>query len=199
MRSFLVLVFIVLISSLEAQTHEEKSGSIFGIGISFEKSYYFIYAEEVNSLPIGLGNIYMPINLSRDFRLEPEIGIFSYGYSYIGYKRKANEFRIGIGFHFSRNYASTKILFGVRLGIIYHSIKREYDNPEYEDDDYSAMDFYIGPTVGAEYFITKHFSLGTEAQLNYISIGEYDDDEDDENETRTIISTRALVLLRFYF
>ncbi len=38
----------------------------------------------------------------------------------------------------------------------------------------SKTDFFIGPAIGGEYMFNKHFSLGGEINLNYISIGHYD-------------------------
>ena len=198
MRKIFVLLLFVLVSSLEAQTDDEESSSVFGIGISLEQSYSFIYDQGVNYLPIGLGNIYLPINISENFRIEPDIGIFSYSYSSDDYEKRTDQFRLGLGFHYSKNYGSIKILFGARFGSIFNSIKREYEdsNNENEKDEISATVLFGGPTIGAEYYFAKRFSLGAEAQLNYISLGEY---QDENNETRTIISTRALILLRFYF
>jgi hypothetical protein len=64
--------------------------------------------------------------------------------------------------------------------------------------DESKTDFFIGPIAGGEYMLHKDFSLGGEIQLNYISVGHYEDATNVYDRTETIISTRALIFIRWY-
>ncbi len=200
MHKIVLILLVVLVSSLEAQTSEEKTSSTFGIGISLEQSYSFIYDQGVNYLPIGLGNIYFPINISKNFRIEPDIGIFSYDYDSDDNQKNTNQFRFGVGFHYVKDYGSIKILFGARVGSIFDFVT--YENKYRKNTEKyktTVLILFGGPSIGGEYYFANRFSLGAEAQLNYISLGEYEDDGDKVDATRTIISTRALILLRFYF
>ena len=76
---------------------------------------------------------------------------------------------------------------GARFGMLRRS-------PENID---ATTDYYYGPAGGGEYFLSEHFSLGVEAQLNIT--------KSDDNSTRfgnpggTNINTATAVLATFYF
>ena len=61
------------------------------------------------------------------------------------------------------------------------------------------MDFFIGPAVGAEYFFSEQFSMGMEVQLNYINVGEWDNDYGGDDGDVYYLSNRTHLFFRFYF
>jgi hypothetical protein len=96
---------------------------------------------------------------------------------------------LGVGalFRFNLKQGDAVPYFGVRVAMLYFS-------PEEGD---SVTDFVAGPALGGEYFLSPHFSLGVEAQVN-IAIS-------DEASSRfgnpdgTNINTASMATATFYF
>ena len=59
----------------------------------------------------------------------------------------------------------------------------------------SKTDFRIGPVAGGEYYFADQFSLGAEIQVNYLSIGDFNDDSD---VSRSLISTKPVLYIRWF-
>jgi len=45
----------------------------------------------------------------------------------------------------------------------------------------SKTDYYVGAAVGAEYGFSTHFAVGAEVRVNYIPVGDIDDESDDSS------------------
>jgi hypothetical protein len=91
---------------------------------------------------------------------------------------------------------SLNYYYGIDLGVILTSVSNESSYlGSTETSDLSKTDFYIGPAIGGEYMFSNNFSLGGEIQVNYISIGNFDDNSDDSTSA---ISTRGKIILRWY-
>ncbi len=129
--------------------------------------------------------ISVPVWLSENFALAPSIGIL--------YAEKVStDFAIGLA---SRFYFSTEGLapyFALNVGT---AIKIPSDDNIMEED--IMVDFIFGLGYGAEYFISDHFSLGVEAQLNLT--------KSDENSNRfgnpggVNINTATMITATIYF
>jgi hypothetical protein len=155
---------------------------------------------EIITLPIDLANFSFIIR-GKNFRIEPSLGYFtlSSDYSdgeYSGESSMSN-FRIGAVIAYNNSsFESMNFYYGIDIGVILSSISGSSNNPYTgsESIDESKTDFFIGPAIGGEYMFNRYFSLGGEINLNYISVGNYGD----EDATTWLISTRGAVYVRWY-
>ena len=198
-QSFLAL--ICLVSFAVGQESQSKVG----IGVSLNPAAMFTSGSSTTLyLPVGLTNIYIPIMASANLRIEPEAGIYSMSSETSGpssYKSSSTSLRLGIGlFYVQPVESSFDFYVGPRLGIL--SSSSTSGSTGVPDLKITETDFFIGACVGGEYSFSRHFSIGGEAQLNYISFG-----NPDWSGTPTTVSTRsqsaftnnALMFFRFYF
>lgn len=172
--SFGLFVFISILLWSGLATPQEKSPHI-GVGISIGKEVY-----GWGMATIDFPSVYIPIFVSKNFRLEPEIGLWwqSYSDSYY-YSESDILFRIGWGMFLVKQKERTNLYQGLRVGLIL------------EDNGDSRKYFSIGPALGGEYFFSSHFSLGGEAQLNFTTYG-------DGGSFRSG-SCKTVVFVRWYF
>ena len=203
MKALLAILLSLTLTILSfAQTEENNVQFGLGVSLSSELSMYRVYGEigeqQIITQPINMANFSMIIKGSF-FRFEPSIGYFtmSSDYSEPGYtyERASSNLRLGAVLAFNDDpIESVDFYYGVDFGFILSSYSRT-SNISDESRDESKTDFFIGPAVGGEYMFNRHFSLGGEINLNYISIGHYDY----EGEASSwAISTRGLIFLRWY-
>jgi len=173
-----------------------------GVSLSSELSMYSVYGEigeqQIITQPINMANFSMIIKGSF-FRFEPILGYFttSSDYSGVGYssERSNSNVRLGAVIAFNNDpIESVDFYYGVDFGFILSSYSRTSSISNESTDD-SKTDFFIGPAVGGEYMFNRHFSLGGEINLNYISFGQYDSGN---GTSEWAISTRGVIYLRWY-
>ena len=82
------------------------------------------------------------------------------------------------------------------LGIQVAAYRLTRDKVAFQPSD-SMTDWVLGPMVGGEYFLGRHFSLGVEAQLN-VAISD-DHSLRFQNPGRTNLSTATGAFAAFYF
>lgn len=136
------VVFLIVINGFTNVFGQNESGNNrkFGIGVSL-----FSLNDAINSSNGGFASsIYFPINVSDQFRLEPEIALFSSKYT--------DFHNIGLGFFKLENSKELLLKYGARVGVMSNDM------------------FHISPTLGAEYFLSPRFSLGAEAQLRILFV-----------------------------
>jgi hypothetical protein len=196
--SLLALVFFV--SCASAQDSQFK----IGIGVSLNPTAMFSSGTIATIyLPVGLTDIYVPIMASTNIRVEPDAGIFTYSSEVSGSsssKFSGTYFRLGIGLFYVRPVeASFDFYVGPRLGILASSSSTRYGNSA--ESTLSETDFFIGACVGGEYLFSRHFSMGGEAQLNYISYGkpDYSSSPNTSSRNQTALTNNALIFFRWYF
>jgi len=181
-----------------AQTEESSVQFGFGVNLSREVPT-FTSSENMETviLPIDLANFSFVIR-GKNFRIEPSLGYF-YGSSESSSNQFISEistsnFRLGAVIAYNNSsFESMNFYYGIDIGVILSSISAtsSYSN---ESVDESKTDFFIGPAIGGEYMFNRYFSLGGEINLNYISVGNYGDDD----STTWLLSTRGAVYLRWY-
>jgi hypothetical protein len=196
MKKYSFLLITLFSASLFAQQENDSFRSSFGLGVTFGKDFAYSFNEELYIYPLTFGNIYFPIDLTPKFRFEPEFGYYRSKSTDGYFESIRSTFRFGIGlFSIQRNKKSL-IQIGARVGIIKNNSSEKYPNGSDYDYDRSKTDCYFGFATGGEYLFSKHVSLGGEAQLNYINLGNYYE----YVETSTyLIATRTLIILRFYY
>lgn len=198
--SILVLATLVGISLASGQ---ETKGKI-GIGVSLNPiAILGSGSTSIFLLPVGLSNIYIPIMAGPSFRIEPEAGIFTISTETTlgssSEKSSTTLLRLGIGlFYVHSSESSFNSYFGPRIGIL--STSETSSTTGNSETKTSETDFFIGFCIGSEYLFSPHFSIGAEAQLNYISFGnpEYTPSQSSER-TMNCFTNNALIFFRWYF
>ena len=151
-----------------------------------------------NALPVPVA-IYIPINVSKQFRLEPEFGFtVSTLNDADGSETSTQQFRIGTGAFFVQKLGKTVRLYvGPRITVLLTTIE---NSPESGDTvETSNTSFNVGGSLGGEYFFTSRFSMGAEAQINFTSIGETEVDGEGTGGDGSVIGTNSLVFFRTWF
>ena len=138
--------------------------------------------------------IYFPVNISPSLRVEPA---FRYGkdeeVESFG-DEKIEFFELSFGL-FGRKKADNDvgIYYGARLSYIKREAEQKSDFSSFHEE---TKGYRISPTLGVEYFITKSFSLGAEAEWYYFDLdGEERNDNNkfDLENKRTGSGSRMLV------
>jgi len=141
-------------------------------------------------------------------RFEPNFGFFNYSQTidvnnpYENYKREQtiSNFRIGAVIAYANAVTSVNLYYGLNIGVIISSTSADISGQESNDE--SKTDFFIGPAIGGEYMFSDNFSLGGEIQVNYISVGQFDQEGVDPDYTvdvsESVVSTRGMIILRWY-
>ncbi len=224
-----LMFFLVTSNLMYAQEEKSQNGVRVGVGVTLSdiKELLVMLAGGEGEIP----NFYIPIDLSPSVRITPEIGYFQstqehnteYKSDYLSekceYETKTSVYQIGLGIFKKMSKKNIDLYSGIRGGFIHSAVKNKgnstyvHDYYGYQDTEIERYDnkettsgFYIGPTIGGEYFLSNHFSLGAEVQVKYYSTNtkeednENSDDGDDKDELSvSSISTKPLVFVRFYF
>lgn len=68
----------------------------------------------------------------------------------------------------------------------------------YKKNEMGTSGYYVARALGGEHYFSDHFSLGGEAQFVYTSVTTEPEDGDWERNL-SVINTRVLVFVRFFF
>lgn len=194
-------IFLLIFTLFTVHVYSQDSTKV-GLGVSFGKGFSLISSGESVYYPVSLTNIYVTIDVSPTFRIEPEIGILRSHTEYeddgdVILESTSYNLRYGVGLLYAQNYEDTKILVGGRVGTIHNRSTVEYSSSFGDNKDHHTRDdVYFGFSTGGEYMFSDHFSIGGEAQLNYIIVGQ-ENNNDEIHES--ILSTRTMVVIRFYY
>lgn len=155
-------------------------------------------AQEAARRPFGLGisivplegagaptiEVYAPIAIAPNLRVEPSIGILTRDRS--AGEVDSRDVTLGVGLFYVQRVAEPVDLYmGGRFKLNFAKL----DNGVADD---SGTDVILAAAVGAEHYFATHFSLGAEAQLGFRS------DSDVSGDASGLFTT-GLAFLRFYF
>ena len=147
-----------------------------GLGISI------VPLEAAGAIPTV--EVYVPLMIAPNFRLEPSLGIFTNDPSGGGVER--SDITLGVGAFFVNRIAPQADMYvGGRLKLNFAS----EDNGVVDDSD---TDVLLAGAVGGEYYLVPKFSIGMEAQLGLYSLGDVSGDSSG-------FFTTGLAFLRVYF
>jgi hypothetical protein len=203
-QTFLVSI-LGLICCLSFALGQESQTKV-GIGVSLNPTALFSSGSSSTLfLPVGLTNIYIPIMASANFRIEPEAGIYSESSENtsgsFSSKSSSTILRLGVGLFYVRSSeTSFSSYVGPRLGIL--STSSTSSSTGSSESKTSETNFFIGLCVGGEHSFSSHFSIGGEAQLNYISFGNPDRtpaSTTPSTRSQSVFTNNALMFFRFYF
>lgn len=202
--AFAVVVTIALCASSISAGEDSEERNRYGVGISlFEEFLSFAGSTHVTDLTGGV-NVYFPVRVGGSFRIEPEIGFVytSFNYEYGGetYDNWERVIRVGFGMGPIIQKGKLDLYYGLRFGLAFAALKdyaRTIYSPEGTDVEVSKTDWYIGPALGSEYFVSPHFSVGGEVRLEFASYGEWDDSS--SMTDLYVLQNRNLFFIRWYF
>jgi hypothetical protein len=147
-----------------------------GLGVSIAP-----FAQAVQLSPAV--EVYVPIAIAPQFRLEPSLGIWTNDED-AGLESK--DVTLGLGAFFVKQVAPPADMYaGARLKLNFASV----DNGVVSDSD---TDFVLAAALGGEYYFVPQLSLGLEAQLGLYQRG-------DVSGNDSGFFTNGLAFLRFYF
>jgi hypothetical protein len=175
-----VIRFVALAAALAlaapASAQPRASENRFGIGIG-------IFPID-GGAQAGTVEVYFPIALAPNFRLEPSIGVFTVNED--GGGTDTRDLTLGVGAFFVNPVAQQVDMYaGGRLKLNFAST----DTPGGDDSD---TDLIIAAALGGEYYFVPKFSLGLEAQLGRYQHGDVRGDDSG-------FFTTGVAFLRVYF
>jgi len=153
-----------------AQAEEAASPKI-GLGVGVNLGNVF----SGGSLAASPVAIYVPINLSDSFRLEP-----SFGYWYVGRgttvsalngisaSRGGYAVEAALGaFYLLHPTPPFTVYLGGRLGFVFNGFSTIPEPATGIVVSYSEVDMYVNPTLGLEWAVSRNFSVGGEAAVAF--------------------------------
>ncbi|KPJ66504.1 hypothetical protein AMJ44_08255 [candidate division WOR-1 bacterium DG_54_3] len=199
-KASLILLLGVAFFSMSQLVYAQGKTPDFGIGVSMGREILMVYDQGIVTLS-DYPSFYMPIVISPGLRIEPEIGLWRHSYSREDGTDRKSSYRVlvfGCGILSMTNKGKVHLYYGARFGLVHISSYSKDRWNGYSERDRSKTDLRVGPAIGGEYFFADHFSLGGEAQLNYTFVGQFDGD-DDYDVAESLISTKTLIFVRWYF
>lgn len=194
-------VLLALAALLPASVQAQGSGSI-GLGLGLQNSNILL-DEEFEVLGSLTPNVYVPIVIGNGIIVEPGIGLLRIK------RTEESEFgdseftltamRLGVGVLFVlASPERGRIYAGPRVGVMRLKSVSEFEG---DDSETSRMDLLFSAVLGGEFFLMPAFSLGGEAGLTYLSMGDTEFDPEppvDENEDVTLLSLGTEFRVRWY-
>jgi hypothetical protein len=123
------------------------------------------------------GFVYLPINISKTFRIEPSVRYVSneqtFTQSFGEDTQETDQWELGVGVFGLRQVTdAAHVYFGARVAYVdvqSSSVdESSFGLPIYSETDQDG--YRIGPAVGFEYLFGQHFSVGGEASYTFLDI-----------------------------
>lgn len=130
------------------------------------------------------GWIYVPIDVSPSFRIEPSVRYMSNETSQTNtssdgdsFKEDVDNLEFGVGlFRLAKIADSARIYYGLRASYVTLDGTRTYTNTYFPGytvvtrSETSQDGYRIGPAIGFEYQFGEHFSVGGEANYTFVDV-----------------------------
>jgi hypothetical protein len=186
--------------ALAQSTQAQPMGPRVGLGVSFNSTLLGIQPADANTTAFVRPKLYVPIVLAPNVRIEPEIG-------WLKSKNDTDStldsaFDLGIGALLLKPVNPVvDLYFGGRLALVW--VRSETVVGGGVVQKVTQRNFSIAPVLGAEYKPSPWFSIGVEAQLNLIFLGDEDVSRSDgtggTGSGGSATSLEGLAFLRAYF
>lgn len=178
----LALAALAFAAPAFAQQHDTAGRPTVGIGVS-------IVPIETGSFTFPTVEVYVPIRLAPQLRLEPSLGIQTANRPNGSGAPDTSDVTIGLGVFYVQQLAAPLDLYaGGRLKLNFAS----WDSNVSNASD-SSTDVVLAAALGGEYYLVPKFSVGLEGQLGYYSRSEASIDE------ASGFFTTGLAFMRLYF
>lgn len=208
MKRYLLGIFVALTMSGFSQSEDSKvQPPLFGLGLNLTQFQYSdLYSYELYGAPAN--NLMLTVSPLKALRIEPEFGYMSFKRETTDGNGQKHDLRnkisaFGVGVFGMMQRGKTNLYGGVRYEMA--AITSEWLDVEYDWTFGTASYFIredkstrstISPTVGAEYFLGDHFSIGGEFSFRIMSITTKYYGGPTEKESQT--ATGAGLQMRFY-
>src|SRR5688572_2888018 len=169
-----------------------ESARKWGIGVSLSPVAVFI-EDALGVVPFGFTNILVPIRLNSTTTVEPEIGVFrTSSESSGGFTTSFTNLRLGVGLLLDlKERAGLHPYIGPRFG--YNRTTSKSDSQFGGPSSTKQSGWQFSGVFGAQHFFSPHFSLGGEAQVTRMSLGEEETTPPQQgNGSQTFITTTGL-------
>ncbi len=203
---------ILFITGLNAFAQDNKPETVemrkFGFGMKF--SAFGMEDLGLTSTLSGGKTFFLSINPVKNFRIEPQFGFAnsSTKAQNISGDLFAKSRHYGGSMYYMAQKGQANFYFGPSLSISKFSIDQEvfqgYVNgvPTFTKEEFSDKDVAIGGILGAEYFLNKHFSLGSElgvfSHKLTMEVPATSGSGTTERESKSLYTT-GTIILRAYF
>ncbi len=150
----------------------------------------------VNAAEYGFGatlngessTIYIPINITKEFRVEPYFSSFKQKPNEYSGPYRANQYGLGL-FKVKEAPYNTNIIMGVRAAYTSGDSSGKFDG------------YSFGPVLGFEYYPIENFSVGADVswqytQMKYSGAPQY---YGDDGYTTKYYRTTTSVFIKYYF
>ncbi len=203
-------------TSLEARAQEtgtaHTSTKDFQIGIGAGLSLLspvIVGGSTIFAGPFGGGSLVIPLDIAGVVRIEPEVGFFHYNQGTDTNSDTSTTVKLGAGIFWMFGIGDdAQGTLGARLGP--QIVSQVQERPEAMgagsvETTRTAINFAAGPAFGGEYFFSENFSLGAEAQINFMYLGEEDisvdpgPDPGGNDQTGFAAHTNAVIFARVFF
>ena len=143
--------------------------------------------------------IYLPINITNNFRTELSFRYASSENETSSYTSEDDNLEIGIGLYaIKKLYEKTQLFYGCNFLYYDSGYESSYTSPPSSSSgDYTS--YTIAPTLGIEYFVTDHISLGGKAEFYYADAEVEYSSNPSSNSDRTFMGTNTNLAFRYYF
>ncbi|MBC8197924.1 MAG: hypothetical protein H8E60_08575 [Candidatus Marinimicrobia bacterium] len=198
--------FLCLLVGIVFGQKEIKYGIGFNVEINGLSSLIQLFESGQNS---SINGIYFPIE-KDGYLIEPSISYMTSSvikdFNNNDYDEKSSTSNITAMLGVFKLFERDKVRFnvGLRAGKTWINEKYNYSDEDEEVDEQDLL--IISPTIGAEYFISNHFSFAGEAiftMTNLKDSGEvnsfYSSEDLTYSETRKVNSLTHKFILRYYF
>ena len=192
-------VLLVLALAAPVTLEAQQSTNSFGFGLGLQELSIVGFDEGATTRFTPL--VYVPIMVSERMMLEPGIGYTRLNTSidsdFGSQEETTSVLQLNAGLLFMIVPADRgRVYAGPRVGIVRFSVEQEFDGAS---DEFKRTDLFLAGVLGGEFFLLPAFSLGGEASLNYLRMGEPDTDGDTGAEVDgSLISLGAEFRVRWY-
>jgi Outer membrane protein beta-barrel domain len=214
MKTRVVLVVATALgaaASAEAQVPAQPGQTRFGVGIALAPATLDLgqgATQQSSYIPVGFGDLYFPLLVGRAFKLEAQAGLLKYksevSYPYSAtYTANGTSLRLGLGAFAVKPLggSATLVYFGPRVQWIRTTYSADYGAGS-PAQTVTEVDWVFAGVLGGEHFLSEHFSLGAELQLDYVRYGTPSYDQSTGSVatvSQSMVATTGLLMLRAYF
>jgi hypothetical protein len=205
----LLVVAVALGVSSQAVAKDEPEGrQVTSVGVGAALGAEYVLTGETW---LAMMTVYVPIELGKYFRLEPDFGL---GHltedSGTDYEKSSTAIRFGIGAMYAWDRGKVGLYAGMRFSLRIGVDKEQTTLVPFSSDSesetkevtHTSLGINLEPCVGAHYFFSPHFSLGGELQLpiRFLNVYEaWDGEESEDAGMEVAVSTVVLMTLRWFF
>lgn len=193
-RLALVVLLLFLGGGSVAAQPETGEGPTVGIGVTLPPTAIGPVLSSDRDFPIGFT---APVTFSI-VRLEPQVGYVRVERSEGGGSRSTSVLTLGVGSFYLVRFDRTLLLTGVRIGFartVTTAQPAATPSPAADPPPRKTVDFFLGPALGGEHYVSDHFSVGAEVRLLYVNT----DSNRPTVPSITSLQTGGAAFLRFHF